>query len=240
MTALTRYQVELLLRSQRWLPPFLGYALLLAVGVQTGSPLLDSLGVNAALLVPVTAWYARSTLADPPPASGRGYPHAARAVLVAARGAARVQLAALLAALLAGLLLAVLGTAAVWALSGPTAIPQPPAGGTPTPGHQVSVPGALLAGLLAAVTCVLTGLAVGALCHRPVLLRAGYGMLGALGLSVLVLVMPGSPANQAVRALVTGSRLARVELPVLALVTAAVPAALVGAGSAWLAGRRTE
>lgn len=159
---------------------------------------------------------------------------------MAARGAARVQVAALLAALLAGLLLAVLGTAAVWALSGPTAIPQPSAAGTPTPGHEVPVPGALLAGLLAAVTCVLTGLAVGALCHRPVLLRTGYGMLGALGLSVLVLVLPGSPANRAMRALVTGSRLARLELPLLGLVAAAVLAALVGAGSAWLAGRRTE
>ncbi|WP_181799307.1 ABC transporter [Kitasatospora acidiphila] len=223
MTALTRYQLELLLRSQRWLPPFLGYALLLAIGVQTGSPLLDSLGVNAALLVPVTAWYARSALtADPPQA---------RAVLVAARGAARVQLAALLAALLTGLLLAVLGTAAVWALSGPT---------TNVPGHEVPVPAALLAGLLAAVTCVLTGLVVGALCHRPVLLRTGYGMLGALGLSVLLLVLPGSPANRAMRALVTGSRLARVELPLLGLVAAAVLAALVGAGSAWLAGRRSE
>jgi hypothetical protein len=223
MTALVRYQVELLLRSQRWLPPFLCYALLLAVGVQSGNPLLDSLGVAATLLVPVTAWYARSVLtADPPPA---------RAVLVAARGAARVQLAALLAALLAGLVLGVLGLAVVWWISGPT---------TNVAHHQVPVAGALLAGLLATLACAFTGLAVGALCHRPVLLRAGYGIVGALGLSVLVLVLPGSPANQAVRALVTGSRVARVELPLLGLAGAAVLAVLVGAGSAWLAGRRTE
>jgi hypothetical protein len=232
MTALVRYQLELLLRSQRWLPPFLAYALLLAVGVQSGSPLLDGLGIAAALLVPVTAWYARAALtADPPQA---------RAVLVAARGAARVQLASLLAALLGGLLLGVLGTAAVWALSGPTANPRTSVGDTPVPQAGVPVPAALLAGLLGVVACACTGLAVGALCHRPVLLQAGYGMLGALGMSVLVLVVPGSPANRAMRALVTGSQAAQARLPLLGAVSAVLLAALVAAGSAWLAGRRAE
>ncbi|GAA1985505.1 ABC transporter [Kitasatospora viridis] len=225
MTALTRYQLELLLRSQRWLPPFLGYAALVAILVQQGSPLLDGLGLGAALLVPVTAWYVRCTLtADPPQA---------RAVLVAARGAARVQLASLLAALLAGTVLAVLGTGAIWWLSGPTT-------GVPNPKPPVPVAPVLLAGLLGALACVLTGLAIGALCHRPVLLRPGWGLLGVLGLSVPVLVASGSPANAAVRALVTGSRVARVEQPVVALLGALVLAGAVAAGSAWLAGRRTE
>ncbi len=40
MTALLRYQTALLLRSQRWLPPFLLYAVFLAVGVQGGQPVL--------------------------------------------------------------------------------------------------------------------------------------------------------------------------------------------------------
>ncbi|MFE9425164.1 ABC transporter [Kitasatospora sp. NPDC006697] len=223
MTALIRYQLELLLRSQRWLPPFLGYAALLAIGMQEGSALLDGLGLGAALLVPITAWWVRCAVtADPPQA---------RTVLVAARGAARVQLASLLAALLAGTVLMLLGTGAVWALSGQT---------VNDPRKSVPVPPALLAGLLAGLACVLTGLAVGALCHRPVLLRAGYGLLGVLGLSALALVAPGLPGNAAVRALVTGSEAARVELPVAGLLGALLLAAAAVAASVVLAGRRTE
>ncbi|OSC46386.1 ABC transporter, partial [Streptomyces sp. 4F] len=48
MTALFRYQAALLLRSQRWLPPVVLYAAVLAVGVQGGQPVLDSLGWTAA------------------------------------------------------------------------------------------------------------------------------------------------------------------------------------------------
>ncbi|WP_035846682.1 hypothetical protein [Kitasatospora azatica] len=223
MSALVRYQLELLLRSQRWLPPFLGYLLLLVTGITMGNPLLDSLGFAAAVLVPVSAWYVRSALtADPAPA---------RAVLVAASGPVRVQLASLAAAVIAGLTLAVLSVAGIWLASGHT---------TNDPHREVSAAAAAFAGLLGMVACVLTGLAVGVLCNRPVLLRGGYGILGTLGLSVLVLVVGGSPANLAIRALVTGSREVRVELPWLALLGALLLAALLAAASAAVARRRTE
>ncbi|MBD0669590.1 condensation domain-containing protein [Streptomyces sp. CBMA156] len=89
--ALTRYHLELLLRSHAWLPPFLAYALLMVVGVAAGDPLLGSLGLGAGALLPVSAWYVRSVLGAEPPAS--------RACLVAAAGPVRVHLGALLAAL---------------------------------------------------------------------------------------------------------------------------------------------
>jgi hypothetical protein len=60
MTALLRYQAALLLRSQRWLPPFILYAAFLGIGVQGGQPVLDSLGYTAAALLPVAAWLVRS------------------------------------------------------------------------------------------------------------------------------------------------------------------------------------
>lgn len=82
-----------------------------------------------------------------------------------------------------------------------------------------------LRGLLAAVACVLVGTAVGAVCNRPVLLRAQCGILATLGLAVVVLVAGVSPANAAVRALVAGSALVRVEFPVVALLASV---ALVG------------
>ncbi|GAB2710560.1 ABC transporter [Kitasatospora kifunensis] len=223
MSALIRYQFELLLRSQRWLPPFLGYALVLGIGVAGDQPMMDCHAYAAALLIPVTAWYVRCALtADPPPA---------RACLVAATGPVRVYLASLAAALGAGLLLALVEVGVIWLVCGRTTI---------RPGYEVSWPHAALAGLLAAVCCVLIGVLVGVLSHRPVLLRGSYGILAALGLSVLVWVVPVSPANRAVRALVAGSQRVHVYYPLLAPVAAALLLAAVVAGTAVLARRRTE
>ncbi|MER6043732.1 ABC transporter, partial [Streptomyces sp. NPDC001856] len=93
MKALLRYRAALLVRSQRWLPPFLLYAVFLGVGVQSGQPVLDSLGYAAAALLPVAAWLVRICVTDEPPA--------ARTVVAAAAGPARAHLAAVLVALTA-------------------------------------------------------------------------------------------------------------------------------------------
>ncbi|MFI6152025.1 ABC transporter [Kitasatospora sp. NPDC051170] len=222
--ALTRYHLELLVRSHAWLPPFLAFVLLMVIGVQQGDPLLGGLGFGAGVLVPVSAWFVRAALNAEPPAS--------RACLVAAAGAARVHLGALLAALTAGLLLAAAGVAALWAVSGPVA--NKGAGNAPGVGE------ALTAGLAAAVVCVLTGVLAGALGNRPVLLRSPYGILATLGLSAAALVVPGSPANGAVSGLVTAARTGLVAAPWPELLLALALSALVGAVVAPLAGRRPE
>ncbi|MDH6127916.1 ABC transporter [Kitasatospora sp. GP82] len=223
MSVLIRYQVELLLRSQRWLPPFLAYALLMVIGISAGETLLGALGFAAAVLVPVTAWYVRCTTTAEPAAS--------RACLAAAAGRRRVHLAALAAALTAGLTLGLAGLLAVWAVSGEVDANR----------HaQAPVGEALVAGLLATVVCVLLGLLIGALCTRPVLLRSQYGIPVSLGLATLLLVVPGSPANAVVRALVTANRTARVAFPVAALAGAVVLAALGVAGAAAVAARRSD
>ncbi|MDF3149077.1 ABC transporter, partial [Streptomyces sp. T21Q-yed] len=69
MNALLRYQAALLARSQRWLPPFILYAVFLGVGVQSGQPVLDSLGYAAAALLPVAAWLVRICVTNEPPAA---------------------------------------------------------------------------------------------------------------------------------------------------------------------------
>ncbi|WP_051709810.1 hypothetical protein [Streptomyces sp. NRRL S-350] len=221
---LTRYHLELLLRSHAWLPPFLAYALLLVVGVTPGDPLLGSLGLGAGLLLPVSAWYVRGALAAEPSAS--------RACLVAAAGPARVHLAALLAALTASLVLAVGQVAALWWSGGTVADPkaehQPPAGT------------ALAAGLLTSVVCALLGVLVGVLTSRPVPVRAPYGIPAALALATLLLAVPASPANPAVSALVSAARTGRVAMPWVELVAAVVLLVAGCAGAAALAGRRPE
>ncbi|WP_441250618.1 ABC transporter [Kitasatospora sp. McL0602] len=223
MTALVRYQLELLLRSSRWLPPFLTYALLMVVGFNAGESLLGAYGFSTAVLLPVTAWYVRCT--------ATGETAASRACLAAAVGPPRAHLAALLAALAVGLTLGVGGFLVVWALGGRTTVPPAP---------EAPLGAVLLAGLLGTVVCTLLGLAVGALCTRPVLLRPQYGIPLSLAAALLVLVVPGSPANAVVSSLITASHTGRVQQPVLALAGAAALAGLVARGASRFAGRRTE
>ncbi|MEV6396146.1 ABC transporter [Streptomyces sp. NPDC051907] len=221
MTALLGYQTALLLRSQRWLPPVLLYAAFLFVGVQSGQPVLDSLGWAAAALLPVTAWLVRVCATQEPPA--------ARAVAAAATSPRRVHLASLLAAVACAGALGGVGIVVVALISKPTSADG-----------QIAV--ALLpagaAGLLAAGVCVLTGAAVGALCTRPLLHGRGWSIaVTALG-ALLALVASGSPARYAVTGLVTGSRTGTVHHPVLPLLAAALIAGAATAAACLLSSVR--
>ncbi|QTI48569.1 ABC transporter [Streptomyces nojiriensis] len=215
MTALLRYQGALLLRSQRWLAPLIAYAAFVAVGIRPGDPVLDSLGLAAAGLVPATAWLVRICVTVEP--------DAARDCTAAAAGPVRVHAAALLTAS-AGALLAGAAAAAVALLTGDRSGAGPVA--------------AALAGALAVAACTLTGAAVGALCSRPLLRRRGHAVLaGSLG-SVLALVLAASPARAAVSALVTAGRSGPAPLPLTPLAAALVLAAAAGTTAALTAARR--
>jgi len=221
VTALLRYQAVLLLRSQRWLPPLLLYAALLAVGVQWGQPLLDSLGFAATVLLPVAAWLVRVCVT--------AEPTAARHCTAAAAGPGRVHLSSVLAALLGTCVLGAVGTLCVVAVSRPYS----------SEGHvQVPVPPAALAGGLAALACALLGTAVGALCNRPLLRSTGWAVPSTLLAALLVLVFGGSPANAAVTGLVTGSRTGTVTQPWLPVAVGTAVAALATATACVLASRR--
>jgi hypothetical protein len=207
MTALFGYQTALLLRSQRRLPPVLLYGVFLVVGVQSGQPVLDSLGYAAAALLPVTSWLVRVCATQEP--------SAARSITAAATSPPRVHLASLLAAVACAGTVGAVGTLFVALISKSTSAD-----------NQVQIPllPAAAAGLLAAAVCLLTGAAVGALCTRPLLHGRGWSMgITALG-TLLALVTSGSPAKYAVTGLVTGSRTGTVQLPVLPLVAAVLVA----------------
>ncbi|MGW5350958.1 ABC transporter ATP-binding protein [Streptomyces sp. NPDC004031] len=210
--ALLRYQAALLARSHRWLPPLLGYAAVMAVGVGGGEPVLGSMGYAAALLLPVTAWLVRVCV--------RNEPAAARACTASAVGPGRAHAAALAVGAGAAALLGVAGTVLVAAVSGAHSDDLRTA---------VAVGPAALAGLLAAAVAVLLGGAVGALTNPPLVRGAGWSLLvTALGAGAVLLVS-GSPAQAAVTGLVTGSRTGAVHYPVLPFVLAAVLAAVAGA-----------
>ncbi|MEU1403717.1 ABC transporter [Streptomyces sp. NPDC005728] len=222
MTALLRYQADLLLRSQRWLPPVILYAAFLAIGVQSGQPVLDSLGYAAAALLPVAAWLVRICVTNEP--------DAARACVAAARGPARAHLACLLTALIGAAVLGVAATLVVTLISAPT-----------NNGHRIHVPPlrAGAAGLLAALVCALLGSAVGALTNRPLLRSTGRAVPAMLLAALLAVVLAGSPAQAAVSGLVTGSQSGRVPVPLLPLAGAALVAAAAFAAASALTSRRS-
>ncbi|MFJ9409630.1 ABC transporter [Streptomyces sp. NPDC101393] len=222
MTALLRYQAALLIGSHRWLPPVILYAAFLAVGVQTGGPILDAYGFAAAGLLPIAVWLTRICVTNEPPA--------ARSCAAAAAGPGRVHLAAVLTAAGASVLLALLGTAFVALLSDPH-----------SSGHRVAVPvpAATGAGLAAALACLLLGLAIGALCNRPVLRSPAAAVPAGLLAALLLSVLGASPANAAVSGLVTGSLDGTVHVPWLPLAATAVIAAAATAAACALSSRRT-
>ncbi|MGW7514930.1 ABC transporter [Streptomyces sp. NPDC054796] len=222
MPALIRYQTALLVRSQRWLPPVLLYAALLAVGVQSGQPLLDSLGLAAAAILPVAAWLVRICVTGEPPA--------ARHCAGAAAGPWRVHLASVLTALGAASVLAAAGTAVAAAISDPHSTNRL---------TEVPVAPAALAGLLAALVCALLGTAIGTLCGRPVLRSTGVAVPSMLLAALMVLVVGGSPANAAVDGLVTGSRSGTVHMPWVPFAASAGVLALAVWAACVLAARRT-
>lgn len=208
MTALLRYQSGLLLRSQRWLAPLLLYAALVGVGVQAGEPVLGALGFTSAALLPVSAWSVRICLTQEPPA--------ARSVVAAAAGRGRAHLAALVTGAVSPVLAGAVAVLAVTAIGDR---------------HGVAPFAAVTAGLLAAVTCALTGAAVGTLASRPFLRAPGWSVAALVLGSLLALVTTGSPAKYAMTALVAGARTATAAPPWAACAGALLLAAAVAAFS---------
>jgi hypothetical protein len=172
-----RYQLALLGRSHRWLPPVVLYAVGVVAGSFGGMPLADGLGWSSAVLVPAVGWLTRSALTMEP--------GAARACVATAGGPRRAQLATLIAALAGGVLLAVLGAGFELAT---TAWPKG------SPGQLA------LTGVVAGVTCLVIGSAIGALCNPPLIRHRGYAMMCTAAVAIAAIAASGSPANAAIRA----------------------------------------
>lgn len=222
LPALLRYQAALLARSQRWVPPVVLYGAFMAIGVMAGQPILDSFGYAAAALLPIAAWLVRVCV--------NNEPAAARNCAAAAAGPARVHLSSVVTGLAAAAGLGVVGALFVALISDPKTSDQR---------IDVSRWDATAAGLLAALTCVLLGAAIGALFSRPLLLSTGWGIQATVVASLLVLVASASPANAAVSDLVSGSQTGTVTLPLLPLAMTGAAAAGATALACALSSRRS-
>ncbi|MBY8848816.1 hypothetical protein [Saccharothrix longispora] len=170
MTALVRYLLADVLRTQRWLPPLLLFAAVLGMlYASDAGPPLPAYAGTCVLVYPVSAWLTVviATAEDPVRRS---------VTVVAAGGWGRVQAAVAVLASLAAVVLAAVA-ALVPVLTQPR--PYPPA--------------TVLEGFAALAVCALVGVGVGVLCGRPVITRVGWSVLASAALVVLVLLFGRTP-----------------------------------------------
>jgi hypothetical protein len=170
VTALVRYLLADVLRTQRWLPPLLLHAAVLGMlYASDAGPPLPAYAGTCVLVHPVSAWLTVvvATAEDP----------VRRTVTaVTACGWARAQ-----AAVTALSVLAALGVALVAALVPVLTQPRP------------YPPAAVAQGFAALAVCALVGVGVGVLCSRPVVTQTGWSVLAATALVVLVFLVGRTP-----------------------------------------------
>jgi hypothetical protein len=179
MAGLVRYTYARCLISQRWMPPILLFALLVGFLYPSGVNTLGGSGaVGAVLLVPFAAWLAIAAI-NSEDGSQRGITAAA------ARGYRRARLGTLLAATSCGALLAAFSLA--------IALVRDPQVWAPAAFESGRVGETLALSALAQLAGVVFGVAIGGLVAKPVVRRAGFSWLAVAAVTVLALVVPGSP-----------------------------------------------
>ncbi|MEJ2856703.1 MULTISPECIES: hypothetical protein [unclassified Saccharothrix] len=158
MTALVRYLLADVLRTQRWLPPLLLFGAVLAMlNSSDAGPPLSAYAGTCVFVYPVAVWLTIviATAEDP----------VRRSVTVATAGWGRVHAAVAVLSGLAVLVVAALATL-VPLLTQPRPYPLP----------------VVLIGFVALLVCGLTGVGVGVLCARPVVTQHGWSVLLAVAL----------------------------------------------------------
>jgi len=170
VTALVRYLLADLLRSQRYLPPLLVFGAVLAMfNAGDAGPPPSAYAGPGAFLYPTAVWLTVvvATVEDP----------VRRAVTVTTAGGwGRVQAAVALLSCAAVAVVAVVATL-VPVLTQPRPYP----------------PGVVALGLASLLVCGLTGVGVGVLCARPVITRPGWAVLAATALVVLAFLFGRTP-----------------------------------------------
>ncbi len=173
MSALCRYQLADVLRSQRWVPSLLLYVVVLGMIYATDAgPAVPAYGATGVAVFPIAAWLARIVLSSEDMV-------ARQVTAAAARGQLRVQAALLASAVIAALPLIVL--AVTWAAVA----------------NHGAVHGweAWLGGLGIHLVFALAGTGLGALAAPPILHRPGAAVPGIVAVTLLSLIIPASPVR---------------------------------------------
>jgi hypothetical protein len=94
-------------------------------------------------------------------------------------------------------------------------------------------------GVVAGVTCLLIGSAIGALCNPPLIQHRGYAMMSTAAVAIAAIAASGSPANAAIRA-TSATPSGGYHLPLVPVVAAVVLAAVTWTASVLIAPRRAS
>jgi hypothetical protein len=193
VTALVRYTLATVVQSQRYLPPVLLFIAILAIFTsKDNGSLVPVYALCSAAVFVCGTWLTVATVNTEDPTQ--------RSITVVnAGGQGRVLVASVWVAFAWCALIVVIGL--LYPL---------------TSGHHPVAPSILLLGALAELTGGCTGVAVGLLCSRLVIRRAGYAAIVALFATFLFLLVPNLPPVNPVFHLLAGNRSAgSLLLPVL-------------------------
>lgn len=178
MTALVALRLRTLLLSQRYLAPVLAFLAASAIFCTGDSgPVLPTYALMSGLVLAATSWIAMTVVSVEEPT--------VRDVAIVSSGGSRFRVVAS-AALLAteiGLVLTILATA------------------LPLLSSHGATAADVRDGALAALSAALTGVAVGMICSRLVIERAGYGLVAAASLVFALLRFDVPPVGHLLRQL---------------------------------------
>ena len=173
MKALVRYVWVDTLRSQRWVAPILCFGAIEGIVCAQAGPLLPTYAAMAVVLLFVATWLSIVTINNEDPIQ--------QSITVVCAGSQnKVRLAKVTVAFLVAAVLAVVGTI------GP---PLASSSGTTLP--------TMTAGLASQLLAALAGVALGALCSRPLISRRAWSVLTGFAVCLATVVVPyGPPSRQ--------------------------------------------
>ncbi len=207
MTALVRYVWTDTLRSQRWVAPILCFGAIEAVICAQAGSVLPTYAAMAAVLLFVATWLSVLTINNEDPVQQS-------ITIVCAGSPSKVRLAKVTVAFLVATALGVVGTI------GP---PLASASGT-------TVTDAL-AGISAQVFTALAGVALGALCSRPLVSRRAWSVLAGVSVCLATVIVPYAPPTRQLLVVFNETGSFALGIPILLIGVETAILAIVGIGA---------
>jgi hypothetical protein len=205
--ALIKYIFIDTLRSQRWVAPILCFGAIEAVICAQSGSVLPTYAVMAAVLLFIATWLSIVTINNEDPIQQS-------ITVVCAGGQAKVRLAKVAVAFLVAAVLGIVGTV-----------------GPPLASSSGTTVTDVLAGLSAQILTALTGVALGALCSRPLISRRAWSVLLGFGVCLATLIVPNAPPTRQILVVFNRTDPLALGLPILLIALETVVIAVVAVGA---------
>jgi hypothetical protein len=207
MRALVRYLAIDTFRSQRWVAPVLTFGAFVAIVCAQSGSVLPTYAISAAALLFIATWLCIVVVNNEDPIQQS-------ITSVCAGSRYRVRMAKLLVAFLIAITLGIVGMIAPPLVSS---------------GGVTGVD--LLAGLAAQVLTALAGVALGALCSRPLIVRRAWSVLIGAGVCLATVIIPHCPPTRQLLVLFNRSGQFALGVPVLVIAVETLAISVVAVGA---------